>query len=247
MPEIQQNNQYTPGNGYDGHYWAGGYRGGDGQYRWDSGAVFEFNDFVGNPGEDPYLHLTPGNNYQWNTKNDQDDTNNGCLCKSQEPTYETERSSICPVGWYSVGEKYTRWTIINKMVWTDAYDYCQHIGAELITWRTEGEWLTLKFFMLELFQENCLDIENPYCNSAGLATWTGANIPPWYIEEYPWRDFFFNNNTMDFVPMDYAWAPGSPGEIGPDHGGRCVKFFHDGVMRDFYCDNYDVAPMCQAV
>ena len=52
---------------------------------------------------------------------------------------------------------------------------------------------------------------------------------------------------MDFVPMDYAWAPGSPGEIGPDHGGRCVKFFHDGVMRDFYCDNYDVAPMCQAV
>ena len=26
--------QYTPGNGYAGHYWAGGYRGEDGQYRY---------------------------------------------------------------------------------------------------------------------------------------------------------------------------------------------------------------------
>ena len=34
---------YTPGNGFDGHYWAGGYRGGDGIYRWDSG--LDFNDY----------------------------------------------------------------------------------------------------------------------------------------------------------------------------------------------------------
>merc|ERR1712110_345904 len=94
---FNMNNQYTPGNGYDGHYWAGGHRGGDGQYRWDSGAVFDFDDFVGNPGEDPYLHLTPGNNYKWNTKNDQDDSNIGCLCKSQEPTYETERSAFAGI------------------------------------------------------------------------------------------------------------------------------------------------------
>ena len=82
---YNMNSQYTPGNGYAGHYWAGGYRGGDGEYRWDSGAPFEFDDFVGNPGEDPFIHLTPGNNYQWNTKSDQNDRNNGCLCKSQEP------------------------------------------------------------------------------------------------------------------------------------------------------------------
>ena len=50
---FNMNNQYTPGNGYAGHYWAGGYRGGDGQYRWDSGAVFDFDDFVGNPGSLP--------------------------------------------------------------------------------------------------------------------------------------------------------------------------------------------------
>merc|ERR1719323_2505038 len=229
---YNMNNQYTPGNGYDGHYWAGGFRGGDGQYRWDSGAVFEFDDFVGNPGEDPYLHLTPGNNYQWNTQNDQDDTNNGCLCKSQEPTYETERSSICPVGWYSVGEKCIRWTIINKMVWGEAYAYCQYLGAELVTWRTEGEWLTLKFFIQELQQMY-----------GGLSTWTGANLPRWYVEEYPWRDFFFNNNSMDFVPLDYAWSPGAP---HPEQG--CVKMFHDGRdgwVTDFPCDNFDVAPMCQ--
>ena len=35
--------RYTPGNGFDSHYWAGGYRGGDGIYRWDSG--LDFNDY----------------------------------------------------------------------------------------------------------------------------------------------------------------------------------------------------------
>ena len=79
---FNMNNQYTPGNGYAGHYWAGCYRGGDGEYRWDSGAPFEFNDFVDNRGDEPYCHLTPGNNYSWNTQNDQNDRNNGCLCKS---------------------------------------------------------------------------------------------------------------------------------------------------------------------
>ena len=73
--------QYSPGNGYAGHYWAGGYKGEDGQYRWDSGAQFDFNDFIDNPGSEPFIHLTPANNYQWNLKSDQNDTNNGCLCK----------------------------------------------------------------------------------------------------------------------------------------------------------------------
>ena len=76
---YNMNSQYTPGNGYDGHYWAGGYRGGDGQYRWDSGAPFTYDDFVDvdNRGNEPYVHLTPGNN-----KSDTNDRNNGCLCMS---------------------------------------------------------------------------------------------------------------------------------------------------------------------
>ena len=28
-----------------------------------------------------YLHLTPANQYRWNTKSDQNDRNNGCLCR----------------------------------------------------------------------------------------------------------------------------------------------------------------------
>ena len=55
---FDMNNQYSPGNGFDGHYWAGGYRGADGNTRWDSGAPFDFDDFVGNPGAEPYIHLT---------------------------------------------------------------------------------------------------------------------------------------------------------------------------------------------
>ena len=96
--------QYTPGNGYAGHYWAGGYRGEDDQYRWDSSAPFSYNDFIGNPGAEPYVHLTPGNNYAWNTKSDQNDRNNGCLCKSQETVQEKEvRSGECEEGWIDGG------------------------------------------------------------------------------------------------------------------------------------------------
>ena len=72
--------QYSPGNGYAGHYWAGGYRGDDGQYKWLSGNPMTYTDFVGNPGTEPYIHLTPGNKYSWNTKNPQNDRNNGCIC-----------------------------------------------------------------------------------------------------------------------------------------------------------------------
>ena len=34
---YNMNQQYSPGNGYAGHYWAGGYKAEDGQYKWDSG------------------------------------------------------------------------------------------------------------------------------------------------------------------------------------------------------------------
>merc|ERR1712186_19750 len=78
---YNMNQQYSPGNGYAGHYWAGGYKGEDGQYRWDSGAQFDFNDFIDNPGNKPFIHLTPGKNYRWNLKSDRNDRNNGCLCK----------------------------------------------------------------------------------------------------------------------------------------------------------------------
>ena len=239
---YNMNNQYTPGNGYDGHYWAGGYRGGDGQYRWDSGAVFEFDDFVGNPGEDPYIHLTPGNNYQWNTKNDQDDTNNGCLCKSQEEAHEVKRrGSICPVGWYSVGEKCIRWTFDNKLRWYEAFDYCQYIGAELVTWRSEGEYLTLKFFVLELNQV--------YPGYETVDSWTGANLPTWA----PYNEFFFNNNTMDFVPMDYGWSANQPDchDCWQDGRNSCVEIWGtghggDGMMNDDSCDGSQPS-MCQAL
>jgi len=94
------NQHYSQGDGYAGNYWAGGYRGEDGQYKWDSGEPFEFHDFISNPGDDPYIHLAPDNNYHWSTNSDQNDRNNGCLCKSKE-TVEEKRiiESSCPPGW----------------------------------------------------------------------------------------------------------------------------------------------------
>ena len=62
------------------HFWLAGERQLDGSYGWISGRPMTVTDFVGNPGDDPYLHITPGNQYLWNTKRQEDDTNNGCLC-----------------------------------------------------------------------------------------------------------------------------------------------------------------------
>ena len=67
--------------GLAGHYWIGGYRDEYGQYKWATGNPMTYTDFIENPGTEPYIHLTPNNGYSWNTKNDQNDRNNGCLCR----------------------------------------------------------------------------------------------------------------------------------------------------------------------
>ena len=72
---------YDRALGAAGHYWIGGYRDEYGQYQWFSGNPMTYTDFVGQPGAEPYIHLTPGNGYSWNTKSDQNDRNNGCLCR----------------------------------------------------------------------------------------------------------------------------------------------------------------------
>ena len=63
------------------HYWLGGSRDEYGRYQWTSGHPMTYTDFVENPGNDLFIHLTPPNGYSWNTKNNQNDRNNGCLCR----------------------------------------------------------------------------------------------------------------------------------------------------------------------
>lgn len=86
---YNMNEQFKLSEGYAGHYWIGGYSDyPGGAYRWTSGSPFEFDDFVENPGTERYLHLTPENNYAWNTKASEKDRNNGCLFKSKETIRE---------------------------------------------------------------------------------------------------------------------------------------------------------------
>ena len=73
---------------------------------------------------------------QWNTKSDQDDKNNGCLCRSKEPGKMVNRA-VCPAGWYSVGEKCMRLPSGNKKTWSKAKEYCEYYQAELLAWRLE--------------------------------------------------------------------------------------------------------------
>ena len=231
-------NQYTPGNGYAGHYWAGGYRGGDGQYRWDSGAVFEFDDFVGNPGEDPYLHLTPGNNYQWNTKNDQNDRNNGCLCKSQEPASEVKNEFTgCPNGWISVGTKCLlhRDDPTNYKTWVEAKAYCDHLDAELLAWRTREEYEILHIWFWEK------SVNPPEPNNPGwhYRPWSGG-----YKQREVWGDWVWGNTTDDLVSMDYGWWRDYP-DVDKTWECALIKYAPEGLLQNYFQCFEERVIMCQ--
>ena len=241
---FNMNNQYTPGNGYAGHYWAGGYRGGDGQYRWDSGAVFEFNDFVGNPGEDPYLHLTPGNKYQLNTKNDQDDRNNGCLCKSEQATSEVQpKVSECPGGWIDLGFSCFHRTEL-LMIAAEAYERCQVYDAELVSWRDEEEFKVLSYYLQEWAVAN-----HEYCLHSDMGAecniyWTTANDIK-YEGDWVW------GNSSNFVDRTYGWREGSP-MSDKDHTDNCARLMlndgkcNEGIcLQNTYCTRYGMVPLCQ--
>jgi len=185
--------QYTPNNGFAGHYWAGGYRGGDGNYRWSSGEPFDYHDFVGNPGNEPYVHLTPGNNYQWNTKSDQNDRNNGCLCKSEQPASEREvKEPECLGGWVDLGPMCVR-ASSSFMHWGTAREHCQDIGGDLAMWRTREEFTALDIFWREWGA----------ITGEPRGAWTQGNDAV-FEGDFVWGD------GPELMPMHYGWREGHP-------------------------------------
>jgi len=212
---YNMNQQYTPGNGYAGHYWAGGYRGEDGQYRWDSGEPFTYDDFVGNPGTDPYIHLTPGNNYQWNTKSDQNDRNNGCLCKSEQSSSEAQiKESDCPEGWTDLGPYCLHYGEYGgeEGRWSGgAHEVCESYGSELMSWKDRSEYFPLKIFLLE----TCINAEDNVRSFCNWRFWTAASRLD--NGQWVWRD------TLEPVPMDFGWRsepdPNNPRDSGHIEGG----------------------------
>ena len=68
------------------HYWLGGSRTSTGEFEWLSGEPFTFSDWLREDGHlhDPYIHITAQNKFRWNTKSDEKDRNNGCVCKSYQ-------------------------------------------------------------------------------------------------------------------------------------------------------------------
>jgi hypothetical protein len=191
---YNMNAQYTPGNGYAGHYWAGGVRVKDGEYRWASGEPFDFDDFLNNPGDDPFIHLTPDNNYAWNLKNDPKDRNNGCLCTSTQTISEKEvKESDCPGGWWDLGSKCMRMTY-TCMQQEEAAERCEHYGAELVSWKDKGEYISLSIYLQEW------NVNNP---DKAKIFWTSGNDLE-FESDWVW------GFGIDFVPMDYGWADGEP-------------------------------------
>ena len=90
-------------------------------------------------------------------------TNNGCLC--QESALEVEkRGSDCPSGWIPGAGKCIHWNLQQLLTWYDANDYCRGHDAELLSWRSEVEYLTFRIFCQELAIANEEDIKS----------WTGG-------------------------------------------------------------------------
>merc|ERR1719309_903212 len=83
MTTFQENFRPDKSN----HYWLGGSRTEEGEIKWLSGEPLSFTDWHCKHcdiTDNPYIHLTQKNLFQWNMKDDQKDRNNGCVCKSYQ-------------------------------------------------------------------------------------------------------------------------------------------------------------------
>ena len=224
--------QYHPGDGYAGHYWVGGYRGDDGMYKWHSGNPLTFTDFVGNPGAEPYIHLTPGNKYSWNTKNDHNDRNNGCLCKSVE-TIANVKASQCEEGWTDIGEKCVLLPYpILEMSWFEAQEFCQaDLGGNLVEFSNYGEF----------FQLNILHQEQGVSANQVIHTWIG--VEDFDHDEGDWR--WASSDEPAFSDDAEYWADGQPDH--QNHYERCAAFLPRGMLFDLSCDTQNLSPFCQKI
>ena len=78
--------------------------------------------------------------------------------------------------------------------WDDAHKYCLHYGAELLSWRTEAEWLMTSFYWAEI----------EAVTGTRYSSWSGA------IRDDEWGDWVWGNVTDDLVPLSFGWYPGHP-------------------------------------
>merc|ERR1711971_33555 len=151
-------------------------------------------------------------------------TNNGGLCKSQDPALEVEKRGVdCPSGWMEGGGKCIHWNLQQRLTWYDANDYCRAHDAELLSWRSEGEYLTFKFFWLELGVVN---------EPIDIKSWTGGIQQSWN-----WGDWTWGNLTNDLVPMNYGWAEGEPNNMN-DNYEQCGELYERGrgELNDCNCE-----------
>ena len=116
------------------------------------------------------------------------------------------------------------------MQWYDAYDYCLAHDAELLSWRSEGEYL--EFWWQEFGLT--MDMSRGSWTGAmkqGGAGGTGCGVMP-----------LMNN---DLVPMNYGWARGqpSPPPVANDHD--CAELNSAGEMISYYPTAASFSVLCQ--
>ena len=125
---------------------------------------------------------------------------------SQEPASEVvKRSSECSDGWFQlVNGKCIYFSGFKQILsWYDSYNFCQAHDAELVTWRSEEEFLAIYFFYGEII--------NTYPEN--FPCWTGA-----FKQTQTTNDWVWNNVTKDLVPLEYGWNAGAPSKPGCEAG-----------------------------
>lgn len=95
--------------------------------------------------------------------------NNGWTLTLAQTSIVCDKS--CPSGWMAGAGKCIYWNLQHVLTWYDANDYCQAHDAELLSWRSEGEYLSFKFFWQELAIAN---------EPIDIKSWTGG-IQVYYI------------------------------------------------------------------
>ena len=141
--------------------------------------------------------------------------------------------SECPGGWSDVGSKCVliTWGDGTGRPWTEASEFCNIMGGELVSWADESGYFPVKFLIAEL-------CSNSRTNGCSNWFWTGAKLNE-DLKIWMWED------GPDLVPMNFAWFPGQPASghyLGLFLGGNGLgDMFGNGSPGAGY------QPICQIV
>jgi len=151
---------------------------------------------------------------------DPNDSNNGCLCKSEQTVAEKKvEESDCPFGWMDLGTNCLHFSH-TYVIRDDAAERCKAYGAELLSWRDKNEYMNMKYYIMEWFVLH---------NDLSPSLWSSGN-------DWEFRGDWMWGDGPNFVPMDFGWMDGNPDNDNGLDRHNCAIVGKEALLYSNFCN-----------